>query len=439
VNIPLDNLYDWIAGIAPDTVIYRFYPHGSKNIANLTMIDGRGYDLSWIEWMRSVPVIVHDQEPLDFNYYNMNPVHLRALLRRAWPHRLYLEAQDQNPEFWQFLSEKNVTMVAQPTAYDRSVLLHSEQRSTQLEKYSDLAVGAYWWSHAMISRDWYRFAEHDPKLKPQQCYPHDFNIYCRAWSGTREYRLEFLKLLAREELEKNSRITFCEHDQGLHYREHQFVNRAFRVGGNDLVKIPLSDSISSDSSASYSTEHYNSCWFDVILETLFDDTRWHLTEKSLRPIACGKPFVMVATPGSLDYLRSYGFLTFGSVIDESYDQVTDPGERLAAIVRTMRSIASWSDQEKQVANQELQRIADHNRKLFFSDDFARHIVQELKTNLLSAYHTVRNHHMTGKNWDRVHQLSDAAALDLYLRSGRFGHHQDIEELATQCQQNRIRP
>jgi hypothetical protein len=69
-----------------------------------------------------------------------------------------------------------------------------------------------------------------------------------------------------------------------------------------------------------------------VLETLFDDHRWHLTEKSLRPIACGKPFVLMATPGSLQYLRQYGFKTFDGLIDETYDSIQNPKQRLQAVL-----------------------------------------------------------------------------------------------------------
>jgi hypothetical protein len=46
-----------------------------------------------------------------------------------------------------------------------------------------------------------------------------------------------------------------------------------------------------------------------VAETVFD-TRIHLTEKTLRPIACGHPFILAAGPGSLKYLQTYGFRTF---------------------------------------------------------------------------------------------------------------------------------
>ena len=54
---------------------------------------------------------------------------------------------------------------------------------------------------------------------------------------------------------------------------------------------------SSLASADFDIEDYNNTDIEVVLETLFDDTRWHLTEKALRPIACGQPFMFAATQG----------------------------------------------------------------------------------------------------------------------------------------------
>jgi hypothetical protein len=73
MHIPIDNLYDWISGISHDLLIYRFYPHGSKNLECLDQSDTRHAQRSWINNIRLVPVICYDQEPLDHaRYDNLN-------------------------------------------------------------------------------------------------------------------------------------------------------------------------------------------------------------------------------------------------------------------------------------------------------------------------------------------------------------------------------
>jgi hypothetical protein len=94
-------------------------------------------------------------------------------------------------------------------------------------------------------------------------------------------------------------------------------------------------------------EDYEATDIEVVLETLFDDSRLHLTEKSLRPIAVAQPFILAGTHGSLEYLRSYGFKTFGDVWDESYDLVEDPAERLIQIAELMKYISTWLPHQRE--------------------------------------------------------------------------------------------
>jgi hypothetical protein len=137
-------------------------------------------------------------------------------------------------------------------------------------------------------------------------------------------------------------------------------------------------------SADYNVEDYQSTEIEVVLETLFDDGRLHLTEKSLRPIACGHPFMLAATHGSLEYLRSYGFETFSPWIDETYDTIEDPAQRLNAIVQEMKRIADLSADDKTLLYARLKDIAIRNKKLFFSDAWQQSIVDEYKTNFDQA-------------------------------------------------------
>jgi hypothetical protein len=138
-------------------------------------------------------------------------------------------------------------------------------------------------------------------------------------------------------------------------------------------------------SADFDINDYNATDIEVVLETLFDDDRLHLTEKSLRPITVGQPFILAGTAGSLEYLRSYGFKTFSSVWDESYDLVEDPAERLIQIAELMKYISTWLPHQRERNMSQAQAIADYNRQHFFSQEFFNRVTDELKTNLTSAF------------------------------------------------------
>lgn len=91
---------------------------------------------------------------------------------------------------------------------------------------------------------------------------------------------------------------------------------------------------------------------DVVTETVFDYPYPAITSKTLRPIACKRLFVIVGPPGILELLHRKGFITFGDYIDESYDSVQNPEDRLLAVTRTvddfckrdLSSIKQWMQQ-----------------------------------------------------------------------------------------------
>ena len=135
---------------------------------------------------------------------------------------------------------------------------------------------------------------------------------------------------------------------------------------------------------------------EIVLETLFDDARWHLTEKTLRPIACGKPFMLMGTAGSLQYLKSYGFQTFGSVIDESYDTISNSHDRLQAVVAEMQRISQLTPDKKIHLWTQLHKIAQHNKSIFF-ENLQTQVIDEYVVNLNQAMIEIQKH-CTGKHY-----------------------------------------
>ena len=201
--------------------------------------------------------------------------------------------------------------------------------------------------------------------------------------------MRFVELLVELDLQKHCQtaVNPIEPELGIHYDLHQFTNTAWRPKTILENYFPVSESHSSYS-ANFDIEDYEATDIEVVLETLFDDSRLHLTEKSLRPIACAQPFILAGTHSSLEYLHSYGFKTFGNIWDESYDLVEDPQERLCAITKLMSQIADWTSEERVVKLAQAQAIADYNKQHFFSDTFFNQITTELKTNLTKAFKTL---------------------------------------------------
>ena len=372
MSIPLDQLYHYIDNIAKEItdniIIYRFYPHGSKKLEDLNILAG---PVAWEELALNISLYCNDQEPLNYKLYqNINP---------DYPFNKILRLLSL---------DKDNNLKIRPTMYNKVCLLHSEQRSENLIKYqNNQFIGVYYWSHTIIALDWFRFAQH---VQQKKNVAKIFLIYNRAWAGTREYRLKFADLLIKSGIEKDCQTTISsiEPQLGIHYSQHQFTNSTWRP--NHILENYFPPNTShSHYSADFNIDDYESTDIEVILETLFDDDRLHLTEKSLRPIACGQPFILAGTYGSLKYLRSYGFKTFNDIWNEQYDNIEDPQERLVAIADLMKTISNWSLKEKSSNLAKAQAITDYNKKHFFSEKFFNQVITELKNNLQLAINQVR--------------------------------------------------
>jgi hypothetical protein len=365
MSIPLDRLYHYIENVAQDvhgnTIIYRFWPHGSKNADELKptkLLPELGY-------LNAVQVFCNDQEPLNFALYQ-NYIH-----HKIHAHKMTQEVVDH---FKQNL-RKNIFNV-----YDSCVLLHSEKNSEDVEKYKHAGfVPSYYWSHGIIARDWFRYAQHiDVKYTGKESQL--FLIYNRDWSGTREYRLKLAELLVSNNILNDCQTSLKFTSNESHYSAHVYHNTAWKPT-IELEQYYAENVTTPCYSADFDVPDYETTLCEVVLETLFDTEKIHLTEKTLRPIALGRPFILCAPPGSLEYLKHYGFKTFDGIIDESYDQITDPVNRMNQIVKVMKTMSQWDADTKTKKFLQLQKIVDFNKKHFFSDDFSNQITNELKQNL----------------------------------------------------------
>jgi len=388
MTIPLDRLYLYVERQAQQiwnghVLIYRFYPHGSKDFKDLSFLND---DHTLDNIALSPRVYCNDQEPLDWGKYqsatNQSVLIQQLTNRYQYPKQNF---RDYPLDIW-----------------DWAVLLHSEQGGRNLAQYQQGGfIGVHYWSHAIIARDWFRYA--DNILQNKQIKK-TFLIYNRAWSGTREYRLKLADMLIDKNLLQHCHTWINSHDpdQDIHYKDYNFKNQHWRPK-HVLENYFLPCKASSACSADFDLSDYESTQIEVVLETLFDDDRIHLTEKILRPIALGQPFVLIATAGSLAYLQRYGFKTFDTVWAENYDQIEDSYERLDSVVNVLEQIAGWDPQEKIHAMRQAQDIADYNKKRFFSKEFEQEILSELDSNLQQAFEKLRTEN-TSARWMSLYKI-----------------------------------
>ena len=105
---------------------------------------------------------------------------------------------------------------------------------------------------------------------------------------------------------------------------------------------------------------YGECFCAIVTETIYDSLLGYISEKPMRAISARLPFILVAGPNSLEYLKKLGFKTFDQWWDESYDQELDHTERLRKIFKLIDMIGNKSVVELQATYNEMSDIFDHN-------------------------------------------------------------------------------
>jgi hypothetical protein len=163
-------------------------------------------------------------------------------------------------------------------------------------------------------------------------------------------------------------------------------NRSQFVTGMPYVSDELDQTQRNDHSCVEPKYHVNA-YCNIVLESQFDVDQSggaFVTEKTFKPMAMKQPFMIFAGPGTLQYLKNYGFRTFDCVWDESYDLEQDHDTRLEKVINIINDLSRKSDQEFGNIINKCTEIVDHNHQHFFSDVFEKMLLDELHSNMKEA-------------------------------------------------------
>ena len=112
--------------------------------------------------------------------------------------------------------------------------------------------------------------------------------------------------------------------------------------------------------------------------------------------------MLLAAPGNLAYLKSYGFKTFDSVIDESYDNIQDNDLRIEAVVKQLHWYCNLPPGEKTDIIQQLEPIIQHNFDHFYGE-FRHIIARELLDNTKTLFKEI-GYDDSHINYSNIHHV-----------------------------------
>ena len=261
----------------------------------------------------------------------------------------------------------------------------------------------YYFFHGFAALDWYRgyYALNYNKSIVKQ-YNYDFISFNRIINNDRSYRIYFVSQLKEQGLLDKGLVSFNVTDNlfddwqdevadpgtklsehARHHAETHLVNVNKLVIDNPTLHGSASADIPRTVDSITIPNTVDAFWH-VVTETVFYYDKLHLTEKIFKPIVSKQPFMLLAAPGNLSYLRSYGFKTFDGIIDESYDTIQDPDQRTEAVVDQLAWYCNLSDTEKQDIIYALEPIIEHNFRHFYGE-FRHIITNELLANTKTLF------------------------------------------------------
>jgi hypothetical protein len=117
---------------------------------------------------------------------------------------------------------------------------------------------------------------------------------------------------------------------------------------------------------------YLDTYFSLVTETVFDYPYSFRTEKIWKPIAMGHPFIAVSNAGYYRDLHQLGFKTFGHIIDESFDQISNNAERLERIALIVEDLCQ-------------QDLAKFTEECYNICKYNQHLLSELRLKVRSDF------------------------------------------------------
>ena len=268
----------------------------------------------------------------------------------------------------------------------------------------------YYFYHGFAALDWFRGYQalnHDKEIVRE--YDKDFITYNRLIKEDRSYRIYLVSLLKEYDLLDKGFVSFGVTDAISDWRDEisdpktrlsEQQKDSIERNLTDITRLTI-DNASVLGSASADIPREQDAFWHVVTETVFYHSKMHLTEKIFKPIVNKQPFMLLAAPDNLAYLKSYGFKTFDSVIDEDYDICQDNQERINKVVSQLHWYANLSPSDKTDVQEHLKPIIEHNFNHFYGE-FRHIIAKELITNTKSLFNDIN--YTSQVDWQSIHQL-----------------------------------
>jgi len=163
---------------------------------------------------------------------------------------------------------------------------------------------------------------------------------------------------------------YFSHVSNLYFDELEWIKNHSPILVDELTAINDAGSCNWVESVNTVGKYASRYFLEIVIETDIYNPEW-ITEKTVRSLALGKPFILFSGTGALAYLQNLEFKTFSPWINEQYDQIVNPFERFNAIQQEIDRLAAMSNDELKNIADCLQSTVEHNQHILRSKNWQK--------------------------------------------------------------------
>lgn len=131
------------------------------------------------------------------------------------------------------------------------------------------------------------------------------------------------------------------------------------------------------------TDYHNNSYWNIAPGTFFDYEPYRIAvnEKQFKSIVAMQPFIFLAEPKMLEFVKSLGYKTFSKWIDESYDDALDDVTRMNKVVHEVEKLNTLSYSDLSAMLKDMLPVLTHNIELYMSNAKQNAVKSNLLSNL----------------------------------------------------------
>lgn len=183
-------------------------------------------------------------------------------------------------------------------------------------------------------------------------------IYMNLNNRYADHRFSLVNKILSNQLQPFGLITLNQLEDRLNLKKR----KVFFYTGN----IMHNKSFSKDNiAAKLFPENYETCFMDLVSETHAKPNEYHVTEKTLKPIAHLKPFLVnTCARFHQTHLKNYwGFKLYDEIFDYEFDDIDDLELRQRFLLKNIRRLAKMSSKQLTGAFQKIVPKMLYNKNL----------------------------------------------------------------------------